>query len=124
MMSVAWDSLEMLQAGDELQTAITETITIFAGLSIILVLLYLKREYPKLTKKGFLEFLLGVSLFTSHFLFDLLDTLVTKEVNGQTSIAYELFDILDAVFSFLGLFVIGYAFYRIAQYGMELWEGA
>lgn len=123
LMSIVWDSIEQLQEGEELFTAITEGITVIAALSVILVLFYLKFRYSKLTKKGFIEFIIGASIFAVHFLFDLLDTLVTKEINGETTTAYQAFDILDATFAFIGLFIMGYAFFKIAQYGMELWEG-
>lgn len=122
-MSIIWDTFEQLQEGEEFLTAITEALTLTAAISVIIVLFYLKFKYSKMTKKGFIEFILGASIFAAHFLFDLLDTLVTKEINGETSLAYQAFDILDATFAFIGLFIMGYAFFRIARYGMELWEG-
>ncbi len=122
-MSILWDTLEELQANNDIEAVPIEVITLIAALSIVIVLFYLKKKYPKLTKKGFNEFIIGVIIFSGHFLFDLLDTLVTKKIAGETTIAYQLFDILDATLAFTGLFIIGYAFYRIAQYGMELWEG-
>jgi hypothetical protein len=122
-MAIIWDSLEVLKANDEFQTAIIEGITIFAALSVVFVLFYLKSKYPKMTKKGFTELIIGFLIFAGHFLFDLLDTLVQKKVNGLTVQAYYTFDILDAVLSFIGLFIIVFAFIRIANYGMELWEG-
>ncbi len=122
-MSIVWDTLEELQNNNDIEVVPTEVMTLIAALSIIVVLFYLKKKYPKFTKKGFIEFIIGVIIFTSHFLFDLLDTLVTKKIEGETTLAYQVFDILDATFAFIGLFIIGYAFLRIAQYGMEIWEG-
>ena len=103
---------------EEITTVGIEVLTIIAASFVLLVILHLKREYPKFTKKGFIEFSLGVIIFIGHLIFDLLDTLV---ING--SVLETIFDILDAVFAFTGLFIIGFAFYKIANYGMELWEG-
>ncbi len=102
----------------EVGTVIIEITTIIAAITVLLILLYLKKEYPKLTKKGFIEFIIGVAVFTGGFVFDLLDTLVL-----DPSVAYDTFDILDPIFKFIGLFIIGYAFFRIARYGVELGEG-
>ncbi len=118
-----WDSIEQLRINDELGTITIEFITILAALSVIVILIYLKFHYPKLTKKGFNELIIGFGAFTAHFVFDLLDTWVTKKINDETTLAYTVFDRLDAIFAFIGLFIIGYAFYRIALYGMKIWEG-
>lgn len=118
-----WDSIEQLRINDELGTITIEFITIIAALSVIIIIIYLKLHYPKLTKKGFNEMILGFGVFTAHFIFDLLDTWVTKKINDETTLAYTVFDMLDAIFAFLGLFIIGYAFYRIALYGIKIWEG-
>ena len=118
-----WDSIEQLRINDELVTITIEFITILAALSVIIIIIYLKIHYPKLTEKGFNEMILGFGVFTAHFVFDLLDTWVTKKIDGETTLAYSVFDRLDAIFAFLGLFIIGYAFYRIALYGIKIWEG-
>ena len=102
----------------EVGTVVIEIIMIIAAITVLLVLLYLKKEYPELTKKGFIEFIIGVAVFTVHFVFDLLDTLAL-----DPSITYDTFDILDPIFAFIGLFIIGYAFFRIARYGVQLGEG-
>ncbi len=120
-MTIAWDTVEQLQAADELHTAIIEGITVGAGLVVVLVVLFLKKKYPKFTQKGFNELVLGFLVFSAHFVFDLLDTLVTKKIDGQTVIAYDIFDVLDAVLAFVGLFIIGFAFYRVAKFGGEVW---
>lgn len=117
-----WDSLQQLIDNDELITIIIEFITILAALSVIIIIIYLKIHYPKLTEKGFNEMILGFGVFTAHFVFDLLDTWVTKKIDGEIMLAYSVFDRLDAIFAFLGLFIIGYAFYRIALYGITIWE--
>ncbi len=118
-----WDSIEQLKANNEFTTITIEFITILASLSVIIILIYIKAHYPKLTRKGFNEMLIGFVVFTLHFAFDFLDTLVTKKINGETTLAYTIFDTLDAVFAFVGLFIIGYAFYRIALHGIKIWEG-
>jgi hypothetical protein len=85
--------------------------------------MYIKRKYSQLTKKGYTELILGFGIFTLHFVFDLLDTLVeNKNTDDSATVLYSMFDLLDAIFSFLGLFIIGYAFYRIAKSGMEIWR--
>ena len=111
-----------LIVNNDIETIPTEIATIIASLFVLIVILYLKKKYPKLTRKGFVEFISGATIFTGHFIFDLLDTLVTKKINGQTTLAYLVFDTLDAVLAFVGLFIMGYAFYKIANYGMELWR--
>jgi len=103
---------------EEMNTVGIEIATIISGLLVLLVILYLKRKYPLYTKKGFIEFGLGILILILHFAFDLFDTMAVED-----SIFESTFDILDAVFAFIGPFVIGYAFFRIAQHGMELWEG-
>ena len=117
-----WDSIDQLKINDELGTITIEFITILAALLVIIIIIYLKLHYSKLTKKGFNEMILGFGVFTAHFIFDLLDTWVTKKINDETTLAYFVFDTLDAIFAFIGLFIIGYAFYRIALYGMKIWE--
>ena len=99
---------------DEINTIGIEITTIIAAIFVLLVVLFLKRGYSKYTEKGFTEFAVGVLFLTLHFFFDLLDTLAVDD-----SILYSISDILDAVFNFVGLFIIGYAFFRIAQYGKE-----
>ena len=118
-----WDSIEQLRLGDELGTITIELITAVVALSVIIIIINLKIHYPKLTRKGFNEMILGFGIFTTHFIFDLLDTWVTKKINDETTLAYTVFDMLDAIFAFIGLFIIGYAFYRIAISGIEIWEG-
>ncbi len=124
-----WDSIEQLKSNLEWKTIIIEFITILAALSVIIIIIYLKLHYSKLTQKGFNEMILGFGIFTAHFIFDLLDTWVTKEkinvetMEPYTTLAYTIFDYLDAIFAFIGLFIIGYAFYRIALYGIKIWEG-
>ena len=103
---------------EEINTVTIELLTILAACFVLMVILYLKKKYPKLTKEGFSEFILGVIFIISHLVFDLLDTMVIDDSIFEVS-----FDILDAVFAFAGLFIIGFAFYKIANYGMELWEG-
>ena len=108
---------------DAVETVIIELLTIIAAIIIIGIVVYIKIKYSQLTKKGYSELILGFGIFTFHLLFDLLDTLVAKKVNEETTFIYSLFDLLDAIFSFLGLFIIGYAFYKIAKSGMEIWKG-
>jgi len=117
-----WDSIEELRLNDELGTITIELITALAAISVIIILIYLKNHYPKLTQKGFNEMIIGFGVFTTHFIFDLLDTWVTKKINDETTLAYSVFDMLDAIFAFIGLFIIGFAFYRIALYGIKIWE--
>ena len=107
---------------DEKITAFIEATTFFGSLLILFVILYLRFKYPKLTAKGFVTLFWGSVVFSLHILFDLLDTLVAKKINDQTTIYYTVFDLLDAIFSFIGLFIIGFGFLRIAQYGMVLWK--
>ena len=117
-----WDSIDQLRINEELETFTIEFITILAALSVIVILIYLKKHYSKLTRKGFNEMIIGFGVFTTHFIFDLLDTWVTKKINDETTLAYTIFDYLDAIFAFIGLFIIGFAFYRIALYGIKIWE--
>ncbi|WP_371804388.1 hypothetical protein [Candidatus Lokiarchaeum ossiferum] len=122
-MVIQWDTIQQLREASELTTMIIELIIILAAISNVFALVYLRKNYPKFTKKGFIELFVGFTFITLHFFFDLLDTLVTKKSDGETVFIYTLFDMLDAIFSFLGLFIVGFAFYKIAKYGMELWEG-
>lgn len=122
MLTIAWDSIDQIRANDELGTAIIELIMVVATLSVILVLVTNKKRYPKLTAKGFNGMIGGFMLFALHIVFDFLDTLTTKKVGGETTAFYTLMDRMDAIFAFIGLFVIGFAFLNIAKYGMKLWE--
>ena len=103
---------------EEVNTIRIEVITLLAAIAVLVVVLYLKRKYPKLTRKGFGLFSIGVILLVSHFLFDFLDTIVMDK-----SMTYYTFDILDATLFFAGLFVMGFAFLIIAKHGTEIWEG-
>lgn len=122
-MVIQWDTIQQLKDASEFTTMVIELIIILAAISNIFALVYLRKKYPKFTKKGFTDLFVGFTFITLHFLFDLLDTLVTKKINDETVFIYTLFDMLDAIFSFLGLFIVGFAFYKIAKHGMELWEG-
>lgn len=109
---------------DEKTTVIIEIIFSLVALFSILLFAFIKKKFSKLTKKGYGLIFLGVVFFAIHILFDLLDTLTMKKVNGETSILYLIFDYSDAIFSFIGLFTIGFGFLQVAKYGMEVWEGA
>lgn len=107
---------------NETETIIIELIMTLIMLLTIVELVIIKRKYKKLTQKGYPLLLAGVSIFGLHFLCDFLDTLARKEVNGEQTLLYLIFDYLDAIFSFVGLIAIGFGFYRIAKYGMDIWE--
>jgi len=121
-MDGSWDSISQMNANNELITAVIEFIGICAVIGIIVVLVYLKKKYPKLTKKGFNLMIFGFIIFLAHYTCDFLDTIAIKEISGQTTRLYYILDSLDAVFSFIGLFIIGFAFLQIAKYGMILWK--
>ena len=107
---------------EEMQTFIIEIIISLIAIGTVVGLLYIKKKYPKLTKKGFPTLILGYFIYALHFLFDFMDTLAIKKVDGETTIIYLIFDYLDAIFSFLGLLIMGFGFFSIARYGMEIWE--
>ena len=62
------DSIEQMRINDELGTITIEFITILAALSVIIIIIYIKMHYPKLTRKGFNEMILGFGVFTAHFI--------------------------------------------------------
>ena len=107
---------------DEKPTIIIELIISVIVIGTLIELLYIKIKYPKLTKKGFPILIIGFFIYALHFVFDLLDTVAMKEFNDENTFIYLLFDYLDAIFSFIGLFIIGFGFFSIARYGMEIWE--
>ncbi|MHA1672383.1 MAG: hypothetical protein ACTSYI_02030 [Promethearchaeota archaeon] len=107
---------------DETQTLIIELIISLIVIVTLIGLIFIRKKYRKLTQKGFPILILGYSIYTLHFVFDFLDTLAMKEVNDEKTFMYLLFDYSDAIFSFIGLFVIGIGFFSIARYGMEIWE--
>ena len=108
---------------DEKITVIIELIFSLVALFTLIEFAFIKKKYPKLTKKGYGLIFSGVIIFAVHILFDLLDTLAMKKVNGENSILYLIFDYLDAIFSFIGLFAIGFGILQVAKYGMDVWEG-
>jgi uncharacterized membrane protein len=110
-------------AADEFETFIIELILTVIVLFTLIILLVIWKRYKKLTKKGFPVLFVGYALFALHIVFDFLDTLALKEINGQPTTIYLIFDYLDAILSFIGLFMIGFGFYAIARYGMEIWRG-
>ena len=118
----SWDNLDALRANEELGTIAIELVVICSAIVIVVVLFYLKKKYPTMTKKGFDMMILGFVIFTLHTIADCLDTLAVKKVDGVTTSLYLFLDFMDAVFSFLGLILVGIAFLRIADYGMQLWE--
>ena len=107
---------------DEIVTAWIEGVSFALALFVIIIIIYLRIKFPKLTAKGFVTLLIGYIVYSLHIGFDFLDTLVAKKVNDKTTAIYLTFDLLDAIFSFTGLFIIGFAFLKIANYGMELWR--
>jgi len=118
----SWDNLDALRANGELGTIAIELVVIFSAIAILVVLFYLKRKYPTMTKNGFDMMILGFGIFAGHTLFDFLDTLAVKKIEGETTILYLVMDFLDAVLSFIGLILVGIAFLRIADYGMQVWK--
>ncbi|MHA1612690.1 MAG: hypothetical protein ACTSYU_11600 [Promethearchaeota archaeon] len=107
---------------DEMQTFIIELVISLIALGTVIGLLVIKKKYPKLTKKGFPILMLGYFVYALHFLLDLMDTLAMKELNGEKTTIYLIFDYLDAFFSLIGLFIIGLGFFYIARFGMSIWE--
>ncbi|MCF2139598.1 MAG: hypothetical protein K9W44_06050 [Candidatus Lokiarchaeota archaeon] len=108
---------------DEQTTLIIELIFTIIAIGSCIEFAIIKRIYHKLAKKGYNIIFFGVFLFGLHILSDFLDTLAMKKIDGTTTTLYLVFDYLDAIFAFIGLFIIGYGFYQIAKDGMEIWEG-
>ncbi|MHA1745572.1 MAG: hypothetical protein ACTSWW_06205 [Promethearchaeota archaeon] len=121
-MGNSWDNISALIDNEELGTIAIELVVILSAIAIVVVLFYLKRKYPTMTKKGFDMMILGFGIFTLHTIADCLDTLAVKKVDGETTSLYLFLDFLDAIFSFLGLILVGIAFLRIADYGMQVWK--
>jgi len=117
-----WDSIDQLRANDELGTAAVELIIALAAISVIIVLMRIQRRYQKYNANGFPGLIAGFGLFAAHFVCDFIDTITAKKVAGETTAFYTAMDRADASLAFIGLFVIGFAFLQIAQYGMQLWE--
>ena len=118
----SWDDLEALRNNDELTTTYIELVVIFSTLAILVVLFYLKRKYPTMTNKGFDMMILGFIIFSGHTIFDFLDTLAVKKIGDVKTPLYMFLDFSDAILSFVGLILVGIAFLRIANHGMDLWK--
>ena len=55
----------------EMQTFIIELIISLIAIGTVVGLLFLKKKYSKLTKKGFSTLILGYFVYALHFLLDL-----------------------------------------------------
>jgi len=109
-----------------------ELFLVVVGAVIVILSVLIWRNYPVLTKEGFLEIIFGFIAFTLHFLFDALDTIATAsenfyETQGLLDVAasfgviYGTFDFLDGLFTIIGLLLIAIGILRIAAYGKQLW---
>ena len=118
----SWDNLDALRANEELGTIAIELVVICSAIVIVVVLFYLKKKYPTMTKKGFDMMILGFGIFTLHTIADCLDTLAVKKIGEDKTTLYLFLDYMDAILSFVGLILVGIAFLRIADYGMQVWK--
>ena len=118
----SWDNFDALRENEELGTIFIELVVILSAIAILVVIFYLKRKYPKMTASGFTSLMFGFGIFAGHTLFDFLDTLAVKKVDGETTALYTFLDFSDAILSFLGLILVGIGFLRIANYGMQVWK--
>ncbi len=107
---------------EEMQTLIIELIISLIVIGTLMGLIFIRKKYRKLTQKGFPILILGYSIYALHFVFDFLDTVAMKKIDGEKTFIYLFFDYMDAIFSFLGLLIMGFGFFSIARYGMEIWE--
>ena len=109
-----------------------ELFLVVVGAVIVILSVLIWRNYPVLTKEGFLEIIFGFIAFTLHFMFDALDTIATSsenfyETQGLLDVAasfgviYGTFDFLDGLFTIIGLLLIAIGILRIAAYGKQLW---
>ncbi|MBN1327860.1 MAG: hypothetical protein JXA54_00170 [Candidatus Heimdallarchaeota archaeon] len=116
MMGLAADMWH-IEDGDEITFAVE--VTLFLGFIIITILLgFLRKRYPQLTKNGWIELVIGSMFLSLKGLFDGLDT-ISASISELT---HDIFDSFEAVFIFVGLILLGIGLLRIALYSAKVWE--
>ncbi len=97
------------------------TLTIELGIFIVGIIagiigLMIWRQHRTLAKKGLPECIMGFFVFAFHSLFDGLDTIATIDPLGDN------LDLLDSIFSIVGLILIAIGIIRISLYGSKIWR--
>ncbi len=96
-------------------TFATEMV-IAGGFLIVWVLVILLRvHYPKFTKIGGTELIIGVPFIILKGVFDGLDTISPDNFKI-------IFDSLESSFLFIGLILLGVGLLRIANHSAKIWE--
>ncbi|HUT80094.1 MAG TPA: hypothetical protein VMZ29_02745 [Candidatus Bathyarchaeia archaeon] len=114
MMNLAAETWQ-IKEGDEITFAVE--VTLFLGFIIITILLgFLRKRYPQLTKNGWIELVIGSMFLSLKGLFDGLDT-VSSSISE-----HDIFDSFEAVFIFVGLVLLGVGLLRIALFSAKVWE--
>ena len=87
-----------------------------AGLVAGIIGLLIWKNNRILAKKGLPECVVGFFVFAFHSLFDALDTICDVDPLGDN------LDLMDSVFSIVGLVLIAIGIIRISIYGAKIWK--
>jgi len=91
-------------------------MVVAGGFLIVWILVILLRvHYPKFTKIGGIELIVGVPFIILKGVFDGLDTISPDKFKI-------VFDSLESTFLFLGLILLGVGLLRIAIHSAKIWE--
>ncbi|HUY01134.1 MAG TPA: hypothetical protein VMV49_16360 [Candidatus Deferrimicrobium sp.] len=103
-------------APKDVPTIIIELGIFLAGIVTGIIGVLIWKNHQKLAKEGLPECVIGFFVFAFHSLFDALDTIC--EVDPLK----ENLDLLDSVFSIIGLILIAIGILRISMYGVKIWR--
>jgi len=87
-----------------------------AGCVAGIVALFIWKNYRILAKEGLPECIIGFFLFAFHSLFDAIDTIY------EEGSVHDNLDLIDSIFSIIGLVLIAIGILRISLYGAKIWR--
>ena len=87
-----------------------------AGLIAGIIGLFIWKNYRELAREGLPECVVGFFVFAFHSLFDGLDTI------PEFAPLKDNLDLIDSIFSILGLILIAIGILRISIYGAKMWR--
>ena len=101
---------------EDIPTFTIEFGIFIAGLIAGIIGLLIWKNHKLLAKKGLPECVVGFFIFAFHSFFDALDTICNADP------LQENLDVLDSVFSIVGLALIAVGIIRISLYGRTIWR--
>jgi len=89
-----------------------------------IVAIKLQKQHSKLASKGWPAIVNGLVLILIHAIFDVLDTLDYSDLLADDTLLVDLLNVGDGLSLVVGIGLLAYGIYVIAEYGAEIWERA